>query len=156
VLQSQAVSGTVTLGNYSGDKTVPSFVIDILDSGNNVVQTFSGIHLDSSGNFSLNTAVAPGTYSVRIKGTTRWLRKRISNVAITVAGASGLTATLLNGDINGDNTIGLADFGQLKLAYGSTSSSSNWNPSADLDGNGSVGLSDFGILKLNYGKSGDN
>jgi len=156
VLGAQSVSGHVALGNYSGDVTVPTFVMDILDSGNNIVQTFNNVQLDSSGNFSIDTAVAPGTYSVRIKGTTRFLRKRISNVAFTVAGASGLTATLTNGDINGDNTVSLADFGALKLAYGSSSGSSNWNPSADLDGNGSVGLSDFGILKLNYGKSGDN
>ncbi|HTQ11057.1 MAG TPA: dockerin type I domain-containing protein, partial [Fimbriimonadaceae bacterium] len=156
VLQSQTLSGRVTLANYNGDKTVPSFVVDILDGSNNAVQTFSNVHVDSSGNFSLGTAVSPGTYSVRVKGTTRFLRKRISNVMFTVAGASGLSATLTNGDINGDNTVGLADFGKLKQAYGSTSSSSNWNPSADLDGNGSVGLSDFGILKQNYGKSGDN
>ncbi|HTQ11465.1 MAG TPA: dockerin type I domain-containing protein, partial [Fimbriimonadaceae bacterium] len=84
-----------------------------------------------------------------------WLRRRLSNVAITGSGASGLSLSLVNGDVNGDNSVSLADFGQLKLAYGSNASSSNWNPNADLDGNGSVGLSDFGILKLHYGAAGD-
>lgn len=74
---------------------------------------------------------------------------------IGMYGVSGLSFSLLNGDINGDNTVSLADFGQLKLAYGSVAGNSNWNPNADLDGNGSVGLSDFGILKLNYGTTGD-
>jgi len=59
---------------------------------------------------------------------------------------SSLSFSLINGDINGDNAISLADFGGLKLAYGSTPSSGNWNPNADLDGNGSVGLGDFGVF----------
>ncbi|HTQ10777.1 MAG TPA: dockerin type I repeat-containing protein, partial [Fimbriimonadaceae bacterium] len=109
---------------------------------------------NSGGQFSF-LAPAPGNYDFAFKAS-HWLKRLVSNVTVTGSGASGLTPSLINGDINGDNQVSLADFGQLKLAYGSTSSSGNWNPNADLDGNGSVGLSDFGILKLNYGKSGDH
>ena len=57
---------------------------------------------------------------------------------------------LINGDVNGDNRIGLADLGLL-LA--------NWDGGdlmSDLDGSGTVGLGDVGIVLLNFGRQGDS
>jgi len=110
--------------------------------------------LNSSGSFSISSQAPIASYDVYVKAS-HWLRRKLTNQTFGTGALSGLSFSLLNGDVNGDNSVSLADFGQLKLAYGSTPSSGNWNPNADLDGNGSVGLSDFGILKLNYGKGGD-
>lgn len=154
VLQGQLLSGHVALSQYTGDVTQPALMVEILDSGNNVVQS-TPLHLDASGNFQMNSFVVPGTYNVRIKGTNRFLRKLITGVTFTVAGASGLSATLRNGDVDGNNSVGLGDFSQLKLAFGSVPGDANWNANADLDGNGSVGLGDFAILKANFGAIGD-
>lgn len=72
-----------------------------------------------------------------------------------MSGIGGLSYSLINGDIDGNNTVGSLDFSKLKLAFGSLPGDPNWNPEADLDGSGSVGLGDFSILKLNFGQIGD-
>jgi len=146
------VTGTVTLQNYGG-AMVPLTIEERLHGSASDLNTYV-VTPNASGQFSF-VAPAPGSYDFAFKAS-HWLKRLISNVTVTGSGASGLTPSLINGDINGDNTISLADFGQLKAAYGSMPGSGNWNPNADLDGNGSVGLSDFGILKLHYGQSGDH
>ncbi|HTQ09639.1 MAG TPA: dockerin type I domain-containing protein [Fimbriimonadaceae bacterium] len=148
------ISGHVALGNYSGAVAGLPVTVEIRPAGTTNDVAIQTPTLDALGNFSLQAVVPPGNYDIAVKAS-HWLKQKIENVNLGLSGASGLAYSLINGDINGDNVISLADFGTLKLAYGSTSSSSNWNPNADLNGDGSVGLADFGILKLNYGRSGD-
>ncbi|MBZ0212613.1 MAG: hypothetical protein K8H99_02330, partial [Nitrospirae bacterium] len=62
---------------------------------------------------------------------------------------------LVNGDVDGDDAIGLFDFLALRQAYGTRAGDALWNPLADLDGNGHVGIGDFAILRTNYGRCGD-
>jgi len=61
---------------------------------------------------------------------------------------------LRNGDVNGDNSVGIPDFIQLRNAFGSVPSSPNWNPNADLNRDGSVSIADFLIFRSNFGASG--
>jgi len=150
---SEIVKGTVTLQNYSASSYGVPVSVQIRNVGSTTPLDSQTVTLDANGNFQMATTVAPGSYDITAKGS-HWLRAKLTNQTLTSTGLTGLAFSLINGDINGDNTISLADFGLLKLAYGSVPSSSNWNPNADLDGNGSVGLSDFGILKLHYGQSG--
>jgi len=151
----QRIAGTVTLQNYSSAAVEGTPVtVEIRSPGSTTDLDRQTVTLASDGSFTLETSVGPGTYDIAVKGS-HWLRKRLQNLTVTSLGAGGLSFSLINGDINGDNTISLGDFGQLKLAYGSVPGNANWNPNADLDGNGSVGLSDFGVLKLHYGLSGD-
>jgi len=149
----QPVAGTVALRNYAASAVAGTLAtVDLRSPGSTTPLDSHVVALDSGGNFSFTTALPAGTYDVAVKAS-HWLRRTQHNVVVGSGGS--LSFSLINGDINGDNTISLADFGQLKAAYGSMSGNSNWNPNADLDGNGSVGLSDFGILKLNYGMTGD-
>jgi len=150
---SKLVKGTVTLQNYTATRNLVPVTIEIRNVGSTTPLDSQTVTLDANGNFQMATTLAAGTYDITAKGSP-WLRERLSSQTLTATGISGLSYSLINGDINGDNTISLADFGKLKLAYGSVPGDSNWNPNADLDGNGSVGLSDFGILKLHYGQSG--
>jgi len=150
----EPVSGTVTLGNYPAGPNGVLVTVQLYDSGTTALVDSQNTTLDPSGSFTIQTGAPAGTYDVYVKAS-HWLRRRLANQTLGASGMSGLKFSLINGDINGDNTISLADLGQLKQAYGSVLWNSNWNPNADLDGNGSVGLSDFGILKLNYGTSGD-
>ncbi|HTQ08647.1 MAG TPA: dockerin type I domain-containing protein, partial [Fimbriimonadaceae bacterium] len=154
VLATRPVSGTVTLQNYPPGPTGVTVTVKLYQAGTSILVDTQTTTLNSSGAFTVNSQAPSGNYDIYVK-TSHWLRKKVTNQSFGLNGVSGLAYSLPNGDVNGDNSVSLADFGQLKLAYGSTSSSGNWNPNADLDGNGSVGLSDFGILKLNYGKSGD-
>jgi parallel beta-helix repeat protein len=57
------------------------------------------------------------------------------------------------GDLNGDGTVDLTDFGILQRAWGSSPGMSNWDPRADINGDGVVDLSDFGIMQMNWGLS---
>jgi len=106
-----------------------------------------------SPSFFSSGAGANGIYDVSVKVGT-WLRKRVS-ADLNGGSATGLTFSLVNGDINGDNVVSLADFAALRAAFGSTSVSANWNPAADLNGDGAVSLADFAILRRNFGRTGD-
>ena len=64
------------------------------------------------------------------------------------------TAPLLTADFDENNQVGLSDFVLFLDAFGTTSSSPNWNPIFDLDSNGEIGLSDFVIFLDNFGTSG--
>ncbi|MCW5942133.1 MAG: hypothetical protein KIS66_07865 [Fimbriimonadaceae bacterium] len=91
-------------------------------------------------------------YDVTLK-VTHWLRRRVSIDPST--GAGSLVFSLINGDVNGDNSVNISDFLFLRAAFGSNSTSPNWNPMADLNMDGSVGIADFLVLRRNMGQSGD-
>jgi len=153
-ISSRPVSGTVTLQNYNPSPAGVSVTVQLYQAGTSTLVDTKTTTLDSGGNFTATSQAPVGNYDVYVKAP-HWLRKKVTNKTFGASGVSGLSFSLINGDINGDNTISLADFGQLKAAYGSVPGNSNWNANADLDGNGSVGLSDFGILKAHYGMGGD-
>jgi len=73
----------------------------------------------------------------------------LASQTISGSGLSGLSFTLRNGDINGDNKVDLADFSLLRTGFGTSSTGP-----ADLNGDGLVNLADFSILRSNFGQSG--
>ncbi|HTQ08457.1 MAG TPA: dockerin type I domain-containing protein [Fimbriimonadaceae bacterium] len=151
----RTIAGTVDLRNLTATPAGTLATIEIRAPGSTTPLETDVVALDSNGGFTFTANVPPGTYDITAKAS-HWLRRKLPSQTLGVFGATGLAFSLTNGDINGDNSVSLADFGLLKVAYGSTSSSSNWNPNADLNGDGTVSLADFGILKLSYGQSGDN
>ncbi|MCW5943504.1 MAG: FG-GAP repeat protein [Fimbriimonadaceae bacterium] len=62
--------------------------------------------------------------------------------------------TLKGGDVNGDDSVNIQDFLQLRASFGFSVGQPAYNPDADLDGNGSVAIGDFLILRTNFGQSG--
>lgn len=143
--------GSVNLQDYSpGSNGVPVFFE--LRSGSTVV-TSRTILLPASGQWSLPIEIAPGNYTLRAKGS-HWLRQQIA-VTVTATGATGLTFSLKNGDCNGDNEVGAADFSLLAVAYDAVAADPNYSANADLNGDGEVGASDFSILAANYDEVGD-
>ncbi|HWA84567.1 MAG TPA: dockerin type I domain-containing protein [Fimbriimonadaceae bacterium] len=145
------VTGTITLQNYVG--TMPQVTIEVRQHLSfNDIATYT-ITPNADGTFSI-PAPTPGAYDFAFKAS-HWLKKSVGNITVTSSGATGVSPSLINGDVNGDNQVSLADFSLLNAAYGSTSSSGNWNANADLNGNGGVSLSDFAILRSNYGAIGD-
>jgi hypothetical protein len=63
---------------------------------------------------------------------------------------SGLFGTV-EGDIDGDGDVDLADLAALLAAYDTCEGDAGYNPDADLDGSGCVDLSDLATLLANYG-----
>ena len=79
----------------------------------------------------------------------------LKNVIFTATGISGLQVTLINGDVNGDNNINLADLNAISAAWRSTPGSAKWNPNADLNGDKAINLADWNIVSKNWRKTGD-
>ena len=99
------------------------------------------------------TGVPAGTYTLGVKGA-KWLR-RDTALDTTGGNVSGLSVSLLGGDLNGDNTVSAQDLGLLRQAYGTSAGQPGYNALADLTCDGQVSAQDLGILRSNYGKNGD-
>jgi hypothetical protein len=145
------ISGTVTLQEYVGDKTVVPVTIEVRNPGSTDPLETHVVNLDEGARYSFQTLLR-GTFDLSTKAP-HWLRQTVANVSI--AGDVTVDFTLSNGDIDGDNEVTLFDFGALVAAFGSVPGDSNWNPNADLDGDEEVTLFDFGILVGNFGATGD-
>jgi subtilase family serine protease len=111
------------------------------------------VTLGADGSFSI-AGVPNGTYTIAIKGA-KWLQADLTGVVVNGGAVSGLSASLLGGDLNNDNVVNIDDFSILAAAYGTTSSDSNWNTLADINCDGVVDINDFSILAGNFGDSGD-
>lgn len=66
--------------------------------------------------------------------------------ASTAATLTASTVSVKTGDINQDNTVGIADLALMLSSWGSN------NTGADLDKNGKVGIVDLSILLSNWGR----
>jgi probable HAF family extracellular repeat protein len=150
------ISGHVSLEGVSGAAVAGATItIDLRTPGSTAPLETHILAPSAAGNYEFTSGLPPGSYDVAFKGT-HWLRKTLHNQAIGMFGTAGLSVSLANGDVNGDNLVSLGDFNLLRLAFGSTSSSSNWNSAADLNGDGTVSLGDFNLLRHNFGSSGDS
>ena len=66
------------------------------------------------------------------------------------------TASLVLGDVDGDNEIGPGDFEAVVSGFGSVYGNFAWNSLADLDRDGEIGPGDFEVVVRNFGISGEN
>lgn len=145
-----SIRGKLTLQDFVGSvSSIPVTVLLRKQGGNT---TYISVGLSSDGSFTLAN-VASGTYDIAFKAN-HWLRKTVKSLVVN-GNVSGLTVSLVNGDVNGDNTIGTADYNNMRKAWGSSRASTNWNSNADLNGDGNVNMGDYVILKNNWGLSGD-
>lgn len=160
------VADNMEVTGYSGAIPVSGIITlqDSVSSSHNATLEFRPVGggaatsfvvpVTQNGTFGLNTTLR-GNFGVSCKAS-HWLRQTLTSTIVLAARPySGLSFSLINGDVDGDNEIGPGDFGQLSSAFGSVSGDANWNQEADLDGDGEVGPSDFGILSSNFGLSGD-
>jgi len=148
------LTGTVALQDYDGDVADVPVVIEIRLPGTTTVLQRQTVAVNSSGSFTMVSALT-GTFDVAAKAS-HWLRRTMSNVVLSGRGfVSGPNFSLINGDVNGDNVIDLADLSGISAAWHSTPGSSNWNPNADLTGQGTVNLEDWNVVAKNWRMSGD-
>ncbi len=152
VQSSPVVSGTVTLEDLTGALTDQVLTVQLLNPGTStVVATYNPVPA-ANGVYSF-TSTLTGTYDITCRGQT-WLTAKRTNVNITSGGATGQNFTLKNGDVNGDNSVGIPDFLALRAAFGSSPGSGNWNANADLNKDNTVNANDFLIIRKNFGQSG--
>lgn len=150
------LSGTITLADFVGSVPGRSVAVDVVPAGGTVA-TFSGFAtLGVGGTYTVNmgSSVPAGNYDVYLKGS-HWLRKKLAGLAFTATGRSGVNATLLNGDADGDNEVGGGDLSALSSAFLTADGDAGYSDAADLDGDGEVGSSDLSILSASFLLSGD-
>lgn len=109
---------------------------------------------DVNGNYTFNYTGTPGTYDLSYKAS-HWLRKDVNGVVLSTSSPANASATLINGDANGDNKIDANDYSFVKRHYGATPSSPNWDPMADLNGDGVVDSHDYSVVIFYWGRVGD-
>ncbi|MCW5943826.1 MAG: matrixin family metalloprotease [Fimbriimonadaceae bacterium] len=146
------VSGTIALQDYGAALSGVTLTFEIRNPGGSTAVETVQANPNDNGSWTFQTNLT-GTYDLLCKGPT-WLRGKRTNVVITAAGASGQTFDLKNGDVNGDNTVNIADFIAVRAAFGSNSGSANWNAAADLNKDGNVNIADFLIVRKNLGQAG--
>jgi kumamolisin len=144
------VSGTISM---TGCENLAQSITFTLRPASGSTTTDSVV-LSATGAYTL-TGVPNGTYTIHVKGA-KWLARNVAGVVVNNGAVSGVNATLLPGDINNDNVVDLNDFALLAQAFGSSSSSANWNANADLNCDGVVDLNDFSLLAEDFGLAGDS
>lgn len=147
------VFGTVALGDSDGDLSNEVIDIDVYQGSTFVARARAT--LGANGAYSVPLyGVPPGTYDFYYKGDT-FLRSSFPGV--TIFGSTiNVNMTLTNGDVNGDNEVGAADFSQLAAAYDAVLGDSNYDANADLNDDDEVGAADFSILAAQYDEVGDS
>ncbi|MCE9558495.1 MAG: hypothetical protein K8R88_06050 [Armatimonadetes bacterium] len=153
----QTLSGTVALSDF-GDSAGQVVQVEVFNSGatGTPLQTHPAT-LSSTGAFSVTASpiLVAGSYDIRVKGE-HWLAKRVSGVSVTGSGATGVDATLTNGDVNGDNVIDLTDYTEIVTDFNSLIGDPNYHTWVDLNGDGVIDLTDYTVLVTNFNALGDN
>lgn len=146
-LQRLNVTGTVALEDYPASPAGQIVDVEVRRTGQQTIT--KEVVLDASGGFSftLNNTLASANCTITLQGT-HWLRKSMS-VTLGATGFTGLNASLVNGDIDGDNSVDIGDYSILSAVYGSTSAL------GDLNGDLVVDIADYAILSQNFGLNGD-
>lgn len=139
------LTGTVDLDGFAGDAAQVQLEIKLINPLTGaVVQTVTP-NLQSDRTYSV--AVTPGLWQIRIDAA-RFLARAFS--VRRVLDATTLDFSMINGDVNGDNTVDDADLLAVLFAFGSST-----NDPVDLNGDGTVDDSDLLIVLFNFGTSGE-
>jgi len=139
----------VDLGDFSPDSTQP-ITLELKTPGTSVSVYSTTIAVNAAGEVSVPYAAAESTFDIRIKAS-HWLSLTFRAVRVfSGTGGEVLEATLVNGDVDGDDAVTVFDYDALAQAFDTTPVDTNWNPNADLDGDSAVTAFDYDILSANF------
>jgi len=146
----KTLSGTVTLEQLDSLAGPAGETIEIrLKNAGVTVNTFTTT-LNSSGGYSINVpSSVTGNLEVVIKSS-HWLAKS-AGIKNFNANATA-TVSLINGDVDGDNSVTIFDYIELSSNFDVVGS----NVPGDLDEDGVVSIFDYIILSTEFDKFGDN
>lgn len=146
------VSASIVLEDFGGSLEDVDTACSLTDAAGHHWESWSQ-RLDSASRLDhrLDFPLTPGGYWLRIKPR-HWLAKKVH---VTPLNAHLVEATLINGDVDNDNEIGVSDCAILASAFGTGPEDENWFADADLDGDLAVDIADYSILSLNYGAAGE-
>lgn len=138
-----------------------TWATNTLANGNTrVTLSFSGAYVRSG-----TTALVDGNYQLLIDGS----KIRTTNSSAFFDGdrngSSGGNLVIgeqeadnfysFYADTDGDRTVGIAEFGRFRQAFGKSLSDAGYDARFDFDGDNAVGVADFGAFRSRFGKRMD-
>jgi len=134
VVAAYLLDGDVVTSVDSGVLCCANFTV--INAGQSLVEIATEsnpLHEYGSPWYSIWMNAPPGTYQLNEEDAVG------SNCTV-------LTVSPLVGDVNGDLKVDIRDLQIVAVAFGSTPSSSNWNPYADVNGDGRVDIRDVALV----------
>ncbi len=156
------ISGSVVFQDYNLTPDTQQLQVEIRQANSATVIQSTTVTPNTVGDFTV-PACASGPVDIWVKGK-HWLAKKYTNVNLNSGGISGLTFSLLNGDIDGDNTITVFDYSVLSDYFDRNSSQAGWTTvgvngfapvDADLDGDEAITVFDYSYISNNFDLLGD-
>ncbi|HEX9990273.1 MAG TPA: SpoIID/LytB domain-containing protein [Chloroflexia bacterium] len=96
-----------------------------------------------------------GTYNVHVKGPHSLQSARASIVLSNNTTAEADMKAQIEGDVDGDNCVTVADFSVVQAMLGANKNTPGFNSAADLNNDGEVTLSDVSLLRSGFDMCGD-
>ncbi len=150
----------IDLNPLSGDYSAEGmeFEVQTINGGLGVLAT-ERVIVDGTGKISFYTG-NPGSYTLKlvpIHGTQNntFLTKSLGIVTLPTSGSLDLSATMVNGDANADDSVDLLDYFDLSDSYNTVFGEAAYNVNADFNKDSAVDLLDYFILSDGYNQAGD-
>lgn len=154
----QVVNGAVTLLDRDpGSEVGQQVTVEIRNVGDTTPLYTAMATLGAGGTYSVNVGspVPAGNYDIAIKHA-KHLRKVLSNQAISATGINGADASLIAGDCDDDNSVGIGDYALVSASYNTCFPDPGFDDRSDLTGDTCCDIADYAILSANYGLNGDD
>ena len=146
------VSGTISLQDWTQSLAGRQVAIQVIDAATNSYDETNIVTLNAAGQYSFQTT-RTGMKYLKVAHS-HWLIKQSPTMNFT-SNFSNVNFSLVNGDIDSDNEVGIGDYAMLSAAYNTVPGDLAWLPNADLNGDDAVDIGDYAILSANYGMNGD-
>lgn len=153
----QSAKGTLLLHlqgiDFSGGMSFPGWVeVRDLDT-NELIDKWSG-NITAATQFDIRGNFPPKNYDIVVK-VGHWLAKRVKSIYMESGLTGEVSASLLNGDCDGDNYIGTNDYLIVSNSFDKGLGEAGYDPRADLNNDGTVNTDDYLILNENFDTYGD-
>jgi len=134
------------LGNVAENFTVNVYHNGTQFQASDITNLAAGANITIVFAWNTSDVTAGNMYELKAEATAVPYETNLANNVLT----GGAVKVKIIGDVNGDNTVNLADWIAFDAAYGSHPGDPNWNPQADINGDGVVDNADGVLIAQNY------
>lgn len=153
----QSAKGTLLVQlqgiDFSGGISFPGWVEVRDPETNELVDKWSG-NIGAATQFDIRGNFPPKNYDIVIK-VSHWLARRVKSIYMESGLNGEVSASLLNGDCNGDNYVGTDDYLVISDSFDKNLGETGFDPRADLNNDGTVNTDDYLILNETFDTYGD-
>jgi hypothetical protein len=150
----------IDLNPISGDYSAEGmeFEVQTINGGLGILAT-ERVIVDANGKISFYTG-NPGSFTLKLvpihgSQNNTFLTKSLGIVTIPTSGSLNLSASVVNGDCNADDSVDLLDYFELSDSYNAMFGEAAYNVNADFNKDSTVDLLDYFILSDGYNQAGD-